>query len=185
MEQIKILFFALASFFGIEDGRFGAEKTRVTIYPQNKEIEIIQEKVFTIVQSENDKKLALEQWDDLIHWDERNIDWSKELDGFSAKSVNLSDEKNTIQPRIILKYSNTKDLQAMGIWFDSEKNQFSINNIPENNMKTESGKLTGNYWNFDGDSTFSFTIEPFLQMPGNYQKFKTPLKELLTENKND
>jgi len=50
----------------------------------------------------------------------------------------------------------------MGIWYSEEKNQFSINQIPEENIKTEEGNLDGNYWVFDGNSTFSFTVEPFL-----------------------
>lgn len=60
MEQIKILFFALASFFGIEDGRIASEKTTITVYPQNKEVEIIQEGLFTVIQTQKDSTLVLE-----------------------------------------------------------------------------------------------------------------------------
>lgn len=181
MEQIKILFFVLGSFFGIEDGRIAADKTTVTIDPKNQEIEIIQENLFAIIQSEKDTALGLEQWDKLFNWKERKTLWSKELDSFPVKNFTLIPKKKTIQPQLTLSYSNEKDLRALGIWYNAEKNQFSINHIPQENIKTENGKLEGNYWVFNGDSTFSFTIEPFLQMPESYQKFKRPLKELLNE----
>ncbi|MBQ0734953.1 hypothetical protein [Aquimarina celericrescens] len=185
MEQIKIIFFALSSFFGIEDGRIAADKTTVTVFPENKEIEIIQEKLFTVIQSEKDNTLVLEQWDKLYYWKERKTSWSKELDSFPMKNFNLTPIKNKIQPNLTLTYSNEKDLRKMGIWYNTEKNQFSINHIPQHNIKTKDGKLIGNYWVFNGDRTFSFTVEPFLQMPENYQKFKQPLRELLTENKKE
>lgn len=185
MEQIKIIFFALASFFGIENGRFVADKTTITVYPEKNEITIVQENLFTIIQSEDDKILALEQWDKLINWEERKISWSKELDSFPVKSFNLILEKNVIQPHLIFSYSKEKDLRALGIWYSPDRNEFTINNIPQHNIKTKNGKLTGRYWSFKGDSIFSFTIEPFLQIPDNYQKLKIPLKELLVENKND
>jgi len=185
MEQIKIIFFALASFFGIEDGRIAADKTTIIIYPKNQKIEIIQENLFTVIQSEKDTTLVLEQWDKLLSWKERKNSWAKELDSFPVKSFTLTPIKKTIQPHLMLTYSNEKDLQMMGIWYNAEKNQFSINHIPQQNIKTKNGKLLDNYWVFNGDSTFSFTIEPFLQMPQKYKKLKTPIWEILMKNKTE
>ncbi len=185
MEQIKIIFFALCSFFGIEDGKIAADKTTVTVFPENKKIEIIQEKLFTVIQTEKDSTFVVEQWDKLLHREERKTSWSKELDSFTVKNLSLTSVKNTIQPHITLVYSNEKELRNMGIWYDAEKNQFSINHIPRHNINTKDGKLIGKYWFFNGDKTFGFIIEPFLQMPEQYQKFKKPLDELLKVNKKE
>lgn len=184
MEQIKILFFALASFFGIEDGRIASEKTTITIYPQNKKIEIIQEGLFTVIQTKKDSTLVLEQWNKILDVKRKNTAWSKELNNFPVKSFNLKTINNVIQPHLTLNYIKEKDLEALGIWYSEEKNEFSINNIPRDNIKTDDGKLKGNYWVFNAKNTITFTIEPFLQMPEDYKKLRRPLKELLqTENK--
>ena len=45
METIKIFFFAIASFFGIEEQLFFSEKTTVTVYPNEHKIEIIQKDI--------------------------------------------------------------------------------------------------------------------------------------------
>lgn len=183
MEQIKILFFALASFFGIEDGRFAANKTTITISPNKQEIEIVQENLFTVIQSEEDSIAAVEQWDKLFYWKERGTSLSKELNSFSVKSVRFKSIKKTISPHLILGYSSENDLRAMGIWFNKNKNQFSINNISSHNVLTMQGELIGNYWVFNGGEKFSFTIEPFLEMSKKHQNLKVSLTDLIMENK--
>ncbi|UAB80083.1 hypothetical protein INR76_08035 [Marixanthomonas sp. SCSIO 43207] len=184
MEQIKILFFALASFFGIENGRIASDKTTITIHPQDKEIEIIQEGLFTVIQTEEDKTITLKQWNKIVDAEEKHtLIWSKELKEFPVKKFNFTFNSKTIQPHITLKYTKEKDLRVLGIWYNEEKNEFSINNIPQNNIKTEDGKLEGNYWIFNSENTITFTIEPFLQMPEKYREFKKPLIELLEANK--
>lgn len=181
MEQITIIFFALASFFGIEDGRIFAEKTTITINPENKEIEIIQENLFTIIQPEEESLLIREQWNKLFYWKEKNTVWSMDLDNFPVKDLSFSTIKNTIQAHLTLKYSKETDLGKLGIWYNAEENQFYINHIPQYNIKTNEGKLEENYWTFDGNSKFSFTIEAFKQMPKEYRKLKKSLKDVLSE----
>lgn len=183
MEQIKIIFFALTSFFTIENGLIVADNTTVTIDPENKEIEIIQNNLFTVIQSEKDRKLVLEQWDKLLHWQQKNASWSPELDSFSSKDFNIISSKETLQPRVVLRYSEEKDLRTLGIWYHKEKNQFSINQIPQHNIKTNNGKLEGNYWVFKADEKFSFSLEPFLEMPENYKQFKKPLESIVLQKK--
>lgn len=181
MEQIKILFFLLTSFFAFEEGHIAADKTSVTVYPDKQKIEIVQEGLFTVIQSEKDSTTVLEQWDQIVHWKKKKTSWAKDLDSLTIKNFDLTDAQNTIRPHITLKYSNKEDLRALGIWYNPEKNQYSITHIPEQNIKTEEGKLDGNYWYFDSDGPFSFTMEPFLQMHEKYQKSKIPLNELLAK----
>ncbi|WP_417196561.1 hypothetical protein [Bizionia sp.] len=182
MEQIKILFFVLSSFFGINDSQIAAEKTTVIISPKSQEIEIIQENLFTVIQSEKDTTSVLEQWKKLVNAEADNTyAWAKDLENFPIKNLTLKSIKKNIQPHLKLNYSTEKDLRVMGIWYNKEKNQFFINHIPQQNLKTTDGKLVENYWIFDGANTFSFTIEPFLQMPENYKKFKKPLNEIVNK----
>jgi len=185
MERIKIIFYVLTSFFGIEDGRIAADKTIITIYPENKEIEIIQEGLFSIMQTEKDSVLILQQWNKLSELKEGHTHWSKELDSFPVKNFDFTPIKNTVQPHLILKYSKEKDLRNLGIWYNEKKNQFSVNHIPQHNVKTSDGNLEGNYWIFNGERKFSFTIEPFLEMPESYRKLKRPLEEYISTLKKE
>lgn len=177
MEQIKILFFALTSFFTIENGRIVADKTTVTVYPKAHKIEIIQENLFSIIKQKSDTTLVLKQWNELQSWKENNISWAKELDNFTTKKLVI---KKVIKPHLTLIYSNEKDLEAMGIWYHKEKASFSMNQIPQNNIKTKDGKLVGNYWVFNSDNKFTFTIEPFLQIPEEYKKLKIPIGKIIS-----
>ena len=86
MEQIKIILFALASFFGIENGRIAAEKADITIYPENKKIEVVQEKLFSILQSKTDSTLVVEQWNKILDLKRDEEAWSEELNEFPIKN---------------------------------------------------------------------------------------------------
>ena len=165
----------------MEDGRIAANITTVTIHPKERQVEIIQEGLFTVIQSEKDTTLVLAQWDQLYNWKERNISWDKELDSFPVKSLTFQTIKDTIQPLIRLSYSSEKDLRVLGIWYNKEKNQYSVNHVTKHNVKTTDGALVGNYWVFNGEHSFSFSMEPFLQLPEQYQKLKQPLHDLLKE----
>ncbi len=186
MDEIKILFFALGSFFGIDDARITADKTTVIIYPMYREITITQEDLFASIQSESDEKLVLEQWVKIYNWKEKNMAWAEELDNFIFKDCTLTPVKMTtqshlvlIRPHITLKYSQEKDLASMGIWFNADENSFYLNNIPEFNIQSDNGKLEGNYWVFSADDRISFTIEPYLKKTGKFDNSRIPLKKLV------
>lgn len=181
MEQIKIIFFLLASFFGIEDSKIAADKNTVTVYPKDHKIEIVQEHLFTIIQTEKDTALTLAQWQQLVNWKENKLPWAKELDNFTNKDVTIENNGGTIEPRISFNYTDENDLRALGIWYNKEKNEYSINNVPREHTTSENGKLEGNYWIFDGDSKFSFTNEAFVGLPNEYKKLKLPITEILKD----
>ncbi|MBP1840776.1 hypothetical protein [Formosa algae] len=181
MEQIGIILFILTSFLGIKEGQIAAEKTTVTIDVQNKKIDIIQEHLFTVIESEKDVTLILDQWDKMYNSIGKNTTWSEQLDDFSDKRLTVFSKQNILQSHIILNYSEEADLQVFGIWYNSENNQFSIHDTPQNNIKTTEGKLNGMYWTFSGDTSFSFSLEPFLQMPTKYQDNKRYISDLLLQ----
>ncbi|HBY67653.1 MAG TPA: hypothetical protein DEG69_07815, partial [Flavobacteriaceae bacterium] len=118
MEHIAIIFYALSSFFGIEDGLIAAEKTEVTIYPKVQQIEIRQEGMFTIIQSKKDSTLVLEQWDKIFNWVERGTNFAKELNNFPVKKLTITSSKSGFSPYLTFSYLNEKDLRTMGIWYN-------------------------------------------------------------------
>lgn len=181
MEQIQVIVYALLSFFGVENGRVGAEITTVTINSQTKIVEIIQEDLFTVIRSEEDKTLVLKQLEVVRKWEKGNDTWIKDLNSFPEKTFTLLSEVDSIAPRITLKYEDEKDLRNLGIWYNATKNEFSINHIPRDNLKTTDGKLVGNYWVFSGKENFSYRLEPFVKMPEKFKEFKMPLSELLPD----
>ncbi|MFK8056290.1 MAG: hypothetical protein AB8F78_09255 [Saprospiraceae bacterium] len=183
MHEIKILFFVLGSFFAVEDSRIFAEKTTVTIYPKEQRIQILQETLFTFIKTEEDEELSLSQWSNLKNEDGLAEHWAEELDECTSKQLEIKETsaggRTTIQSVITVTYSEEKELEAMGIWYDTEKNQFSLNHNPDNNIKTSSGKLDGNYWYFDVDSVVTFSVEPFLNLPDDYMESLVTLEKLL------
>ncbi|WP_417885836.1 hypothetical protein [Zunongwangia sp.] len=182
MVEIRVLFFLLASFFGIENGQILSEKATVTINPDSKEIEIVQEDLFSIYQSDENSEVVLSEWNKLQFSEKTNTGLRKEMNAFTIESFNLETKKGNIQPHLKLKYSNQDDLKILGIWYNSPKNQFSINNISKDNISSKTGKLVGNYWIFNADKSFSFTLQPFLQLPEAYQEFKQPIEQLLEQH---
>lgn len=190
MEEIKLLFFILSSFFSIENERIAADKTEVRIFPQEQKIEIFQENLFALIQSKNDEALVLKQWDSLYNWKQNKTPWSKALDNFLVKDLKFNPEEMTtqthkvlIRPYLTLKYKSANDLSIMGIWYNSKKNEFYINHIPEHNIKSKNGRLQGNYWVFSANDTINFTIEPFLNLNDKLKSSKVSLQELLRKHK--
>ncbi len=59
MELTKIIFFIIGSFFGIENSRVLADKTTVTINPEEKTIVILQEHIVSLIQSAVDSLKVL------------------------------------------------------------------------------------------------------------------------------
>lgn len=183
MEQIKILFFSLLSFFGIENSRIAANKTTVTIDPVKKSIEIIQADLFAFIEQDADKEAVIQQWNDFTNTNAENVNWSKELEPLTNKSLKLVVVNGSIQPHIRLFYLDEKDLRPMGIWYDEENKVFSLNNISRENFKTDDGRLEGNYWKFDATQPISFSMQPFTNIPERYLKFKQPIEAVIKKDK--
>jgi len=177
MEKIKIVFFILGSFFGIENSRIISEKVKVTIEPNRKTITIIQENLFSILKSEKDS-LAIDIEIDEIN--EKN--WLTELKAYSLKSFEFyADKNNILNAKIILHYTNFRDLKTYAIDVNQQGN-YSIINIPEWNLKTNGGTLDGNYWNFDASKPFSFTLEVAKNIPSEYKVYKSSIHSIWEAN---
>ncbi len=187
MELITILFFALSSFFTQEHSPIIADKTTVTIQPQSQQIKITQENLFTIIHKDDDLKVVEEQQTALFSKAQQNTAWAKELNRFTDKTITFSSTDNQLNAHITLTYHDKTDLRALGVWYDAQHNQFSINHVPNDNLQTKDGQRLGNYWVFGGGKAFSFTLEPFEALPTDYkstdyQKYSIPIAVILDEN---
>jgi hypothetical protein len=183
MNEIKVLVFVLCTFFQTEEDRIFAEKATVTIDPLEKIVEINLEDPFTIVKSNEDFAATRMQYDSIVYWSNTNTNWSKDLDHFVSKELHSSIEENLDLEmenfKIILNYEDEKDLEAIGIWFNTTKNKFAINNTPDIHMTSETAEANKNYWYFDAEVPFGYILKPFANSTANFSKNKVYLKDVL------
>ena len=170
MEVIKIAFFVLGVFFG-ENSRIGAEKTTVTINPKEQTITIVQENIFALITNEADSMQVSSELKKVVA---RN--WRKEIESYPSKSCTLYvSDKGSLNAKITLKYPSENVLRDFALYFNKETKEFSLINIPDWNVKTEDGALTGNYWRFSADNSFTFVVTPFKNMPDRFKSVKRNL----------
>ncbi len=179
MTPIKIILFILASFFRVENGKTAADRTTVTVSPKIKEVEIVLENLFAFIHSKEDSVQVVEEWSRLYNKEEKGVIWTEVLDDYPVKEIAFVSVENEIHPQLTLSYSEVSYLKELEIEYNSESNQYSIENPLEYHISTNDGELIDDHWVFGGDSAFSFIIEPFLDLPDEYQELKRPLKELL------
>lgn len=182
MEQIEVILFLILSFFGIDPGRIIAEDSTVTIDTKHQEIEIIQNGFFSIIQDVEDSTLTYPQWNRLKSQD--TITWSTALDSFTNKEFKWlktakNDSLEVFQAQFNMKYANKTMLRKLGVWYNAETAAFSINHIPQQNISTDNGKLEENFWIFtpDEQGKFSFRLQPFLNLPDEFEIFKIRLDD--------
>ena len=173
MEEIKILFFIVGTFFGVDQSLVISETTTVTINPEEKTIVILQENLISLIQNESDSLKVLAELK-LISQPEHQ--WSSEFKDFSnkAKCFYISDNEKTLNSKISLTYKNVTDLKVFGI-NKNKAGKFSMTNFPKSHIKSTDGKLGERYWNFEANKPFSFTENPLTDMPEEYRKFKKSL----------
>ncbi|NVK10117.1 MAG: hypothetical protein HWD89_13770 [Tenacibaculum sp.] len=170
MEVIKIVFFVLGVFFG-ENSRIGAEKTTVTINPNEQTIIIVQENIFALIANEADSMQVSSELKKVVA---RN--WRKEIESYPSKSCTLYvTDEGSLNAKITLKYPSENVLRDFALDFNKETKEFSLINIPDWNVKTEDGALKGNYWRFSADNSFTFVVTPFKNMPDRFKSVKRSL----------
>lgn len=174
MEEIKILFFIVGAFFGVNQSNVIAEKTSVTVNPQEKTIVILQENLIAIVRNEND---SLNVQNELKQIVQSNNPWSSEFTEYSKKEkhFSISKDSTSLNLKISLTYNSDLDLKAFGIDKNTD-GKFSMTNFPKSHTKSADGTLGERYWNFEANKPFTFTEEPFTDIP---EEFKIYIKSLL------
>ncbi|GAA4244857.1 MULTISPECIES: hypothetical protein [Winogradskyella] len=173
MEEIKILFFVIGTFFGIHQSNIIAEKATITINPEAKTITVLQENLISIIQNESD---SLKVKSELKNITQPNYPWSSEFANYSKKEKYffISEDTQTLNLKLTLTYTTANDLKAFGINKNND-GKFSMTNFPKAHTKSTDGVLGERYWNFEANKPFTFTEEPLTQMPEKYQKFQMNL----------
>lgn len=173
MEQIKILFFIVGTFFGVEQSRIISEKTTVTINPEEKTITILQENLIALIKNKSD---SLKVQNELKKITQPNQLWSSEFTGYikKEKEFYISEDKQYLNLSLTLTYTAITDLKAFGIDKNKE-GDLSMTNYPKSHTKSADGILGERYWNFEANKPFTFTEEPLTDIPEEYRKFKMSL----------
>ena len=177
MELIKVIFFAIGTFFGVENSIVMAEKTNVSIDTKTQTITINQNNLFTIIRNEQDSIKVAEQLYRISNQatEEERYQWREEFNDYKLKTLDITTnkEKKQLDISIKLKYNTSKDLKVFAIDYVEAENSYAIINIESWNIDTDKGELKGNYWYFKDD--ISFSMSPAATMPEQYKPLKKDL----------
>lgn len=175
MIEIKITFFVLGTFFGIENSTIFSEKTIVNIDPETKTLNIKLENLFTIIKSKQDSVNVAKELTKILKDSHQLLVEIKNAP--SKRHQFYISETGTLNTEITVQYSGSEDLEILGVGTDPEGN-YSIINIPQWNISTKDGQLDGNYWNFAPDQALTFSLEAFKDIPEQYKESKRSLLPL-------
>jgi len=179
MDEIKILFYVLATFLGGEETYIAAEKATVVIDPVAKTITIGQEDLFTVVMETRDHLKVIDKLTEVTE----NTGWREELAEYPTVSCELYEGANgALHANLLLEYRSDEDLKDYGLTYH-EEGYFSFTNFPQDNLRTDDGKLHGNYWHFDATRAFKFSLEPSDTMPDEVKVLKMRLLDVWREIK--
>ncbi|WP_299763742.1 hypothetical protein [uncultured Dokdonia sp.] len=177
MELIKIIFFVLGTFFGVENSGIIAEKTNVTIDPEKHTITVTHENLFTMVQKEQD---SIRVMDELYRIGnpaagDTRYDWIEELTAYETKTLVIASDpgKEQLNASIKLIYNTKEQLKDFAVEYVTEENSYALINIPAWNIETTTGVLKDNFWYFKDE--ISFSLSPTTNMPEDYKKYQKGL----------
>ncbi|TCK69121.1 hypothetical protein DFQ05_0636 [Winogradskyella wandonensis] len=175
MREIKIIFFAIGTFFGIENSSIFSVTTTVNIDTKQRIISITQENLFALSRSAEDSINIYNQLLKIGRPKDEVPSWRDEFKDYEFKTIELISDKNNNQlnAKIQLKYNHQKQLEDYAIDYVSDSNEYALINIDSWNISTEKGSLKENFWYFDSD--ISFTLSPTKTMPEAYKIHKTSL----------
>jgi len=161
MVAIKIIFFALGTFYGVDNTRIAAEIVTVDINLEKQIIQIELDNIFSVIATEQDSLLVASELESIgSPYAQNRLEWREEFDMYDWKTMELiSDSENRkLDGRIELKYQKRENLKDFSIDYSEETQEYAIINIPAWNIKTSHGELRGNYWYFKDQ--ISFTMQP-------------------------
>ena len=154
MEEVKIFFIILGTFFMREQPSLVAQKATISVDPLKREILIVQENLLSttdvkdVVQTEEYQKIKANQ-----------INWVEELEGFKNKRVDFEESGETVNARISFNYTDPKELSTINI--ASHQNSFSVFQDEKLAPLTGEHYVEEPYLVFSSKSPFSFTVGIF------------------------
>ena len=169
MEEIKLVFFVLGLFFGVETTSVVAEKTIFTVDPVSNVITIQLQNLVAVYPKEGDASVSAE----FTEMYTKKEKWNALFDSYLEKDIVYSSpKKGILNATITLKYSKSEDLKIFAIDINRE-GKYSFINIPQWKVETTDGVQNSYYWNFEPNKKFSFTMSPIENVPKEYTVDKT------------
>lgn len=178
MELVKVIFFAIGSFFGVQNSTIFAETTMVHIDVDKKIIHITHNNLFSMIRNETDSLKVSEELyriGSIMDKNER-YNWREEFNKFPAKTLDFTSDKTNKQlhGKIVLHYNSKEQLKNFSIDYVKDDDSYAMINIPVWNIKTDTGELKGNYWYFKDDIVFTMTLD---NIPDQYKTNQKSLYE--------
>ncbi len=151
MDEIKIFFIIIGTFFMREQPGLIAENATVFVDPLKKEVRIEQQNLISTTAVQE-----IEKTEEFLKLKKHELAWSDELEVFKNKQISFQENNGKISSTITFNYDRPEDLSKINLHYsDSE---FSI--LQEENMEAKSGKSEKKepYLIFSDSTPFSFSV---------------------------
>lgn len=154
MNEIKIFFIIIGTFFMREQPSLVAEKATVHIDPATKTVQIVQNNVISTTDITDVSKT-----EEFLKLKNKELNWVKALDSLKDKSYELVEEQGSVSIKLRFTYSDPKDLEVLTITHNN--GEFAVFN--EENLEVIEGNPTDKapYLMFKDNAVFSFTVSIF------------------------
>ena len=159
MTPINILFYALASFMGMEAPLIVCSQIVVTINSVDKTIEIVQEDLFSIITTPADSMVIVEEWQHILKFEH-----GKAHNGFTIEHLSWDSHKGRLNATLRIRYTDSKTLEEAGIYYNEEPG-YALINVLDWNIESTDAVLNGNYWVWPETKQVTFSSKPFESIP--------------------
>jgi len=154
MNEVKIFFIILGTFFMREQPSLVAEKSIVAIDPLKKEVIITQQNLISATDIKD-----VSQTEEYQILKGNGLNWVKELESFRNKKISIEDKEGKVSAILSFNYDEPKDLEAINISYS--KDFFHV--FQEENLEVLTGKhqIEEADLLFSSQTPFSFSISIF------------------------
>ena len=171
MDPISIYFFALASIIGLENTSIMSQKATITINPVERNFEIHQEDLFAIIITEADSLVVAHEMQHIAAF--IKTDQKRTANGLIVDEIVFSSSDQGCNATLKGRYIHPQVWEKAGINIDSTSNySFNMMDFPDWKIISSDAVLIGNYWSWPTDKAVKFIMEPFNDIPQEYQQYR-------------
>lgn len=172
MIPINILFHALLSFFGRDEGWIACTRVIVTLDPTQNTMLVVQEDLFGLEPAPGDTATALNDLHQLMTLVGDTL--QRQQSGYRIEEVELfSPDSKRLDARIRIRWTDVAALQDFGIT-PAGDGRLAIVALPTVTKATNATR-EDNYYLLSGTSASTFTIEAFRDVPRDISKLRVEL----------
>lgn len=169
METLKVVMFAIGTFFSQTDANIIADKTIFSMDPKAQSIEITEKNVIGIFMATEDTAYVKEALKSMYE----DHDWVNVMYRYPDLDIKFVVTEEGLDIIITMKYTDTKDLEYLGIMKDPETGEYFIYN-GNWNISSDDGRYEEerDRFMFDQNEPFSFVTDPLVNLPEPYASHK-------------